>query len=338
MSHDVESMFFTGERQKIWHGLGKQVGKALTSGEALKAAGLDWRVRSQEIYLHGSAAPIPGYRANVRVGAPALYDNGDPKINERTGKPIILPKSVLSITSDKYVVVQNSDAFSFVDKIIGGGNVRYDTAGSLRNGAVVWLLAKMPERDILGDKVEPFLCFSNSHDASSSVRVCITPVRVVCNNTLNIAIAGAKRCWATRHVGKIDDKPEEARFTLGLADKYMDGLKRLAEKYSSEKINDKQYREFIEAIFPLPENPDADKNKKKTKNVRYYWNLMLFCYNAPDIEKFRGTKWGALNAVSDAVYHGAPLRKTMTYRENLWANSMGGNSAIDKAVSVLDHL
>jgi len=338
MSHNLESMFFAGEREKIWHGLGKQVDGALTSDDALVAAGLDWTVEAREVFLPGSSAPIPGYRAITRVGAKVFDDLGDPLLDDVTGKPILQPEAVLAVMSDKYAIVQNREAFSFVDDLIGGGDVRYDTAGSLRGGAIVWVLAKMPERDILGDKVKPFLCFSNSHDGSSGVRVCMTPVRVVCNNTLNIALASTTRSWTTRHVGRIEDKLEEARFTLRLADEYMDGFKGLAEKYSVAAINDKQYQDLVEEIFPLPANPDADESKRKTKNIHHLWNLLFFCYNAPDIKQFRGTKWGALNAVSDAVYHGAPLRETGGYRDNLWAKSMAGNPILDRAVSVLDKI
>jgi len=336
MSHNLESMFFSGEREKVWHGLGKQVDGALTSDDALVAAGLDWNVEAREVFLPGSSEPIPGYRAITRVGARVFNDLGDPVLDDVTGEPIVQPEAVLSVMSDKYAIVQNREAFSFVDDLIGGGDVRYDTAGSLRCGAVVWVLAKMPERYILGDKVEPFLCFSNSHDGSSGVRVCMTPVRVVCNNTLNLALGTAKRSWTTRHVGRIGDKLEEARFTLQLADEYMNGFKQLAEKYSAAAISDEQYREIIEEIFPLPPTSDNTENARKVKNIQHLWNLVFTCYCMPDIDQFRKTKWGVINAISDAIYHGAPLRTTDGYRENLWAKSIGGNAILDRAVSVLD--
>lgn len=335
MAHNVESMMFAGEREKIWHGLGKQVAGAVTSDEALVSAGLDWSVEARPVYLAGSSEPIQGYQANTRVGARLLDFGGDP-VFDNDGEPAMRPDEVLSIMSDKYAIVQNREAFSFVDDLIGGGDVRYDTAGSLRGGAVVWMLAQMPARDILGDKVEPYLCFSNSHDGSSGVRVCMTPVRVVCNNTLNLAISGATRSWTTRHVGKLDGKLEEAKFTLRLADRYMDNFKALAEKYSSASISENQYREIVEEIFPLPVNPENKENKRKAANAQFLWNLVFFCYNAPDIAQFRGTKWGVLNAVSDAVYHGAPLRDSGNHRENLWGKSMGGNPILDRAVGVLN--
>jgi len=185
MSHNVESMFFVGERAKIWHGLGKSVNQALTSGDALVAAGLDWRVEARDVFLHGSQTPIPGYKANIRVGARKINpETGDAELDDN-GLPIIREESTLAIMSDKYQIVQNTEAFAFVDNLIGDTNAHYDTAGSLRDGKIVWLMAKMPSVNILGDEVEPYICFSNSHDGTSGVKVCMTPVRVVCNNTLN---------------------------------------------------------------------------------------------------------------------------------------------------------
>ena len=148
----VESMVYT--REKPWHGLGTKVEEAPTSADALRLAGLYWRVEQKNIQLCGDSK-VPGYKANVR---------------STDGK-------VLGVVSDRYRIVQNADAFEFTDSIIGG-DVRYETAGSLNGGKKIWLLAKLPETEIAGDKTEPYLCFSNTHDGSGAVRVCMTPIRV----------------------------------------------------------------------------------------------------------------------------------------------------------------
>lgn len=336
MAANVDTMFFTGSRSKIWHGQGLSVEKALTSEEALKAAGLDWKVESRKVF-NASGKAIEGKHENVRVGA-RRFDGYGRALTAADGAPRYWPESHLGVVSDKYTVVQNHEAFAFTDALIGG-DVRYDTAGSLKSGKLVWLLAKMPERDILGDKVEPYLCFSNSHDGESSVRVCITPVRVVCQNTLNLAIDGAQRSWAARHIGSVGSilDVEEAQNTLCLANRYMDSLKDFAEKYSAETISDEQFYGLFEEIYSY-KTAAVDKTSKKYQHMQYRWNFLLFCYNAPDIKNFRGTKWGALNAVSDAVYHCGPLRNTRDFEENRWANSMNGNAFIDKAVQVLNKI
>ena len=141
----VESMVYT--REKPWHGLGTMVEEAPTSADALRLAGLDWTVEQKNIQLCGGSK-VPGYKANVR--------NTDGQ--------------VLGIVSDRYKIIQNSEAFSFTDNIIGG-DVRYETAGSLNGGKKIWLLAKLPTTEIVGDKTEPYLCFSNTHDGSGAVRM-----------------------------------------------------------------------------------------------------------------------------------------------------------------------
>ena len=177
MSANVETMFYV--REKPWHGLGTMVQEAPTSAEALKLAGLDWTVEARDMWLNGGYEPIPGYKANVRSS-----DN-----------------KILGVVSNKYRIVQNAEAFAFTDALIGG-DVHYETAGSLLDGKKIWLLAKLPDSEICGDKTETYMCFSNTHDGSGAVRVCMTPVRVVCNNTLNLALnthseRGACAMWAT---------------------------------------------------------------------------------------------------------------------------------------------
>lgn len=197
MSANVESMFYAG-REKPWHGLGTQVEEAPTSADALRLAGLDWTVQRKPIQVCGGRK-VDNFFANVRSSDGA----------------------VLGVVSDRYQVVQNAEAFAFTDALIGGeGQVHYETAGSLMGGRKIWLLAKLPDTEIVGDKTEPYLCFSNTHDGSGAIRVCMTPIRVVCNNTLNIALNGAKRAWSVRHTGDIQAKLQEAR--LEVENRYAD--------------------------------------------------------------------------------------------------------------------
>lgn len=176
MAAEIETMFYT--REKPWHGLGVRVAEAPNSADALHLAGLDWEVRKEPIYSADGSC-IPGYKANIR--------DTDQK--------------VLGVVTDRYKVIQNTEAFAFTDALLGEG-VRYETAGSLQGGRKIWLLAKLPQEYImLGDRISPYLVFSNTHDGSGSVKVAITPIRVVCNNTLNLALANAKRSFSMIHTG-----------------------------------------------------------------------------------------------------------------------------------------
>lgn len=302
----VESMVYT--REKPWHGLGTKVEEAPTSADALRLAGLDWRVEQKNIQLCGGSK-VPGYKANVR---------------STDGK-------VLGVVSDRYRIVQNADAFEFTDSIIGG-DVRYETAGSLNGGKKIWLLAKLPETEIAGDKTEPYLCFSNTHDGSGAVRVCMTPIRVVCNNTLNLALDSAKRAWSVRHTGSLQSKRHEARACLRMANTYMGALAEKADRMANTAITRDHLNRILDELFPVDEHT-TEREKQNIKKLR---DEYMVCYFAPDLVKFRDTAWGAYNAMSDMITHNAPLRKTENYRENNWGRLMDGHVMMDKMTALLN--
>ena len=196
MPANVETMFSV--RETPWHGLGRIIMDAPASREALELAGLDWQVESRNIYS-GTGAMIPGYRANVRSTDDA----------------------VLGVVSDRYRIVQNEEAFQFTDDLLGEG-VTYETAGSLQGGKKVWMLARLPRKYLIaGDQVVPYLVIFNSHDGSSGVKVAMTPIRVVCQNTLNLALNTAKRSWTARHTENVLLRVQDARETLQLASNYI---------------------------------------------------------------------------------------------------------------------
>lgn len=154
-------------------------------------------------------------------------------------------RKVLGVVTDRYKVIQNRDAFAFTDALLGEG-VRYETAGSLQGGRKVWLLAHMPHEYIIsGERISPYLLFSNTHDGSGAVRVALTPIRVVCNNTLNLALSTANRCWSMNHTGDIKGKLEEARDTLFMAEQYMDSLGKEFESLRMKKLSDKAVKDVF---------------------------------------------------------------------------------------------
>lgn len=305
MAANVETMMYV--REKPWHGLGTEVSEAPTSADALRLAGLDWEVQQKNIQVCGGSK-IENYKANVRS----------------------TDGSVLGVVSDSYKIVQNADAFSFTDELIGG-DVRYETAGSLRGGKKIWLLAKMPERKIAGDAVEPYLCFSNTHDGTGAIRVCMTPIRVVCNNTLNLALSTAQRQWSARHMGNIEQKMQEARKCLDLADAYMHGLGDYAEKMANKTINDEELDKILNEMFPAEET-DSERKKTMAKKAK---DEFMVCYWRPDIAQFLNTAWGVVNAMSDMVSHSEPLRNTVNYRENNWGRIMDGHKMLDRLSSLV---
>lgn len=300
----VETMFYT--REKPWHGLGTMVQEAPTSADALRLAGLDWTVDQYPVFADGNL--IPGYKANIRSS----------------------DKKALGIVSDRYKVVQNVDAFSFTDNIIGG-DVHYETAGSLLGGKKVWLLAKMPDRLIAGDKTEPYMCFTNTHDGTGAVRVCMTPIRVVCNNTLNLALESAQRAWSVRHVGNISAKLVEAQQCLELADNYMNELETKAYQMANTTVSDDRLREILDQLFPSAD----DMSDLQKKNVQKMKDQYYVCWFSPDLLKFKNTAWGAVNAMSDLVTHSAPHRETENYQANNFNRVLKGHFLIDQMAAAV---
>ncbi|GAA6376472.1 DUF932 domain-containing protein [Firmicutes bacterium i23-0019-B6] len=307
MTANVESMFYV--RTAPWHGLGTKVQEAPSSERALALAGLDWKVVQEEIYTPQQEL-VEGYKANVRDS----------------------DRKVLGVVTDRYKIIQNEEAFAFTDELLGEG-VRYETAGSLQGGKRVWMLAHMPHEYIIsGERISPYLLFSNTHDGSGAVKVALTPIRVVCQNTLNLALANASRCWSMIHTGNIQNKLQEARDTLFMAQKYMDGLGKEFETLRSKTMSDKQVLDYIEMLLPIEENatPQQTKNLKRLRE-----DMKMRYYDAPDLQDVGKNAYRFINAVSDFATHAEPLRKTSNYKENLFAKTVEGNPLIDKAYQMV---
>lgn len=307
MAANVETMFYT--RQKPWHGLGTMVQEAPTSNDALILAGLDWQVIQKPIITE-DGIPISGFKANLRE-----TDN-----------------RVLGVVTDRYRTIQNHDAFAFTDSLLGEG-VTYETAGSLQNGRRVWVLAKLPQRYIIsGDETTPYLVFMNTHDGTGAIKAAMTPVRVVCMNTLNLALSTAKRSWSTNHVGDIRGKLEDARYTLLYADLYMQELGKAIDKLNRQKLSDRKVYEYIDALFPLMDNA-SEQQKKNLQRMKEEVKVRYF--EAPDLAHVGKNAYRFVNAVSDFATHAKPLRERANYRENLFARTIDGNAMIDKAFDLV---
>ena len=306
MAHEIETMFYT--RQRPWHGLGTYVSEAPNSEEALHVAGLDWEVIQHPIYTCGNM--VEGYKANIR--------NTDGK--------------VLGIVTNRYQVVQNNEAFAFTDALLGEG-VTYETAGSLMEGRKVWMLARMPREYIIaGDRISPYLVFTNSHDGSGSVKVAITPIRVVCNNTLNLALRTAKRSWSMIHTGNVQEKLDEARYTLFLAEKYMDHIGKELQQLQTKALTEGQVSHMIETLLPVEVNA-TEQQRKNVKRLRD--DLERRYYDAPDLNGLGNTAYRFINAVSDHATHIVPLRRTSRYRDNLFIKTTEGHPLIDRAYKMV---
>lgn len=292
-------------RKPTWRGLGVTVAEARSSKEALAMSGLDWNVYQQTMTAD-NGVPILGYKANIRD----------------------IDDQLLGVVTDKYQVVQNEEAFAFTDELLGHG-VRYETAGMLQDGRKTWILARLPQRyQMMGDWIDPYLVFYNSHDGSGSIKVALTPIRVTCQNTLNLALRKSNRIWSTKHTGEIHSRMDDARETLFRAEEYMDELNNEMYRLADISFSDNEVDQFIQELIPLPKNASAQQEK----NTERLWNdLKVRYHKAPDLKHLVGNGYKLINAVSDFATHAEPLRKTDSYQENLFAKTLDGNPLIDKA-------
>lgn len=307
MSANVETMFFT--RVTPWHGLGTRVEEAPGSKEALVLAGLDWKVVQKPIVTE-DGLPVNGFKANIR---------------DRDSQ-------VLGVVTNRYKVVQNEDAFAFTDKLLGEG-VTYETAGSLQDGRRTWILAKLPQRYIIsGDEITPYLVFMNSHDGTGAIKAAMTPVRVVCQNTLNLALSTAKRSWSTNHTGDIKGKLEDARNTLLYADRYMGELGKSIDQLQQIRLSDQKVYEYIDALFPLM---DGITEQQRKNLMRLKEEVKMRYFDAPDLQYVGKNGYRFVNAVSDFATHGKPLRQSGQYKENLFARTVEGNALLDRAYQLV---
>ena len=307
MAANVETMFYT--REKPWHGLGTMVAEAPNSKDALRLAGLYWKVLQEPVYTENEEL-IQGYKANVRD----------------------TDRKVLGVVTDRYKVIQNEEAFAFTDTLLGEG-VRYETAGSLQEGRRVWMLARLPREFIIGgERISPYMVFSNTHDGSGAVKTALTPIRVVCNNTLNLALRTAKRSWSMIHTGDISGKIEEAKNTLLLADEYMTALGQEFENLRKIKLSEKQVLDYIKILLPMEENYSL-LQKRGVEKLRADMKMRYF--DAPDLKDVGKNAYRFINAASDFATHADPLRRTKNYKENMFAKTVDGNPLIDRAYQLM---
>ena len=244
---------------------------------------------------------------------------------------------VMGDVSDDYRIVQNDEAFAFTADLAGMG-VKFETAGVIRNpyndNIKTWMLARTDHITVLGDRIDPFVVFMNSFDGHSSMIAAMVTVRVVCQNTLTMALDGARRVWYIEHTGDIRQSLTEAQRALGLIEDYVEGFPEAAEKLAAINLYRDEITQFLDDLFPAPD-PEDDTELRK-RNREYLKGFVLNRYETPtDLQRFRGTGYGLYNAVVDVANHMPPMRKTRNWRENRFVRVVEGDAIIHKAQKLL---
>lgn len=315
MAHEIETAFYT--KEPAWHGLGTVVAEAPTSEEALHLAGLDWEVEKAPIFLKEGAEFI---EQEDKVALRRTSDN-----------------SVLGYASPDYTIWQNREAFAFADALLNNNDgvpVTFESAGSLRGGKRIWLLAHLPSKLILGDEVANYVVIHSSHDTNYAPGAAMTPTRVVCMNTLTAALRDAPRQWKTRHTGDLQSRVKEAQRTLNMANAYMDSFEAFAENLQQKQINARQLDDIIELVFPIL----PDEGPVRKDNVMALRSQFMDVFNnamSTDLQAFRGDAWGVYNAFGDFATHITPKRERANFKEELWTSFIDGNKMLNSAQAAI---
>lgn len=303
MAHDLftndegqASMMYVGKTP--WHQLGTRLENPATSEEAIESAGLDFTVNLKPVKttVDRKSKTVPNTYATVRS------DTGD----------------ILGVVGARYQPIQNREAFSFFDALVGEDEAIYHTAGVLGKGERIWILAKLPDYIKVGkeDIVDKYLLLTNSHDGSSVVRAKLTPIRVVCNNTLSVALTGIEQEVRIRHTASASAKLEEAHKLLGLTNSLYEQLDGIFNTMALRKISDKQLMDYVKTL--VPENPEA---KHQTRNENIRTSILDLHESGLGADLSRGTVWGAYNAVAEYTDHVQGSKNESKHLKSIWFGS-----------------
>lgn len=280
MAHMVETMAYAGSTP--WHGLGVQVPSDLSPAQMLEKAGLDWTVEKAPAF-----AEINGKKTNV--GWSALARSSDDR--------------VLSVVSNDWNPVQNHEAFEFFHEYCAAGDMEMHTAGSLRDGQIVWALAKIKESFELfkGDQVDSYLLFTNPHKFGQSIDVRFTPIRVVCNNTLTLSLSeNVDRMVKKSH--RTEFNAAEVKDQLGIATHKLAKYKEMAQFLGSKRYTGESLTEYFNKVFPvLVYNKEKGPQRKTlSKSATRALEVVV---NQPGAQYAEGSWWQAFNAVTYMTDH-----------------------------------
>jgi phage/plasmid-like protein (TIGR03299 family) len=304
MAHNLEQFSdgttaFFSNREVAWHKLGTVTQNALTAEEALETAYLDWHVFKSEEPVSTPVLSYDGEKTEtIKYKDKFMTYRYNPKTREA---------EALGVVGNRYTPVQNSEAFSFLNFLADESGAVFETAGSIDNGKKVFMTMKMPEGMKIGgvDDLDLYLMAWNTHDGSSSFSVAVTPIRVVCQNTLTAALQAAKSTFLLRHTPKVQGKIQAAREALGLTFAYCEAFEVKAEQLLSQKMTDKEFNTLVEKLIPIDDETPRVRTLAETAR-----GTLNGLWKAPTQANIANTKWAAYNAVVEYSDWAKPIRST----------------------------
>jgi len=316
MAHNLEmengEVAFALRGAPAWHNLANRIFSAdeeVTTQTMLDEAKLsNWNVRLSPITEH-----IPESWNDVSTASLVIRDN-----------PFNKGTDVLATVGKRYKPVQNEELFAFADAIHDAdANCRWESAGSLKKGKVVFGTVDIPRTMVLdpqgaNDETKLYLIVWTSHDGSVAVQAAVTPVRVVCQNTLNLAMRNAKQSFKIRHTQSVEGRIQVARETLGLALGYFDEFETEAKALFAQSITDAEFSKLIKTIYPKPADDASKVALTKWENKVVLLDDLY--HNSPTNATIKGTKWGAFNALTERLDY---YRSSRGNAESLMAGASG---------------
>ena len=286
-------------RTSTWTNIGKDVTACKDMEQVLQMSGLDYTVEKRPIFTYpdieddGTRMMIPNRFITTRREDGHTYD----------------------VVSDKFEIIQNRDAFDFVKYM--GDELLFEKAGETQSG-MVFVIGKLPEVDILGDKFTPHVIFRNGFSGKVKITAAICPLRIVCQNQFNFAFKNTANTVQIRHVGNAEAKLEEAREVLKLSADYMAELNTMAEHFAAMRLDQARMERITDYLFPMP---TEDMNPFKRKSLEDARARFISAHDAEDNRNFRGTAWGMVNAYTDYLTHKEPAGKRDDRFEGKFVNT-----------------
>lgn len=291
-------------REATWAQIGTDVREETTVEKVLARANLDYDVELRPVFT-ADGIRIPRQMAAVRT---------------RDNTPF-------GIVSDRYKVVQNRDAFGFVNHL--SDEIAFEKAGETSTGTV-YIIARLPEKRILGDVFTPHVIFRNGFSGNTTIAAAVCPLRVVCQNQFNFILRNTSGAVSIRHMGSAEEKVVEARETIAASYRHMEELEAVAERYSAVRLSERQIDVVLDQIFPVREGEGVRRqfNAKREKAE------FMEAYNAEDNANFRGTAWGMVNAYTDIKTHVNRSRGVRKLERKFLSVTMG--ESMNKIMDVIE--
>ena len=289
MTAAVETMAYAGAVP--WHGLGVEVSNDLSVQEMLIAAGLDWKVRKVPTFYEVKEEGKMNF-SGFRMNKTKRYSTGKQALIRETDN------SILTTVSKRWEPCQNDEAFTIFEEFVDRNELEMHTAGSLKDGQLVWCLAKMKERFVLfeNDVTEQYLLLVNPHQFGRAIHIRNTPIRVVCNNTLSMSLAGNAIVSANQSHRTVFD-PEAMKEAIGIATLQLEKYADMARFLGSRRFNNATVLNYFDGVYP---NMSVKRGKEHSRNAM----IAMECLETqPGAEFGAGTWWNAFNTVTYMADH-----------------------------------